>query len=67
MSTKYRNQAIFCEYVVDSMIYSFTVMQNCNLACKYCYECKNQNSRMSLETAKRAVNYALEYRTDYNL
>lgn len=66
MDRTYRNRNIIRGSVVDAMNYSFTVTQNCNLACKYCYECKNDSSRMSLETAKRAVDFALSYGTEYN-
>lgn len=66
MDKTYRNRNIFRGSIVDAMNYSFTVTQNCNLACKYCYECKNDNSRMSLETAKKAVDFALSYGTEYN-
>lgn len=66
MDKTYRNRNIFRGSVVDAMNYSFTVTQNCNLACKYCYECKNDSSRMSLETAKKAVDFALSYGTEYN-
>lgn len=66
MDKTYRNRNISRGSVVDAMNYSFTVTQNCNLACKYCYECKNDSSRMSLETAKRAVDFALSYGTEYN-
>ena len=66
MDRTYRNHTVNQGSVVDAMNYSFTVTQSCNLACKYCYECKNENSRMSIETAKKAVDFALGYGTNYN-
>lgn len=66
MDNKYRQQSIIRGSVVDAMNYSFTVTQNCNLACKYCYECKNNNSRMEFETAKRAVDFALSHGTNFS-
>lgn len=39
---------------------TFIVTKDCQLACKYCYLVgKNDKERMSFETAKRAVDYAL--------
>lgn len=63
MKSEYKYRSINKGSVVDTMKYSFTVTQNCNLACKYCYECKNDSSTMNLETAKRAVDFALNYGT----
>ena len=40
---------------------TFIVTKDCQLACKYCYLVgKNNKERMTLETAKRAVDYILE-------
>ena len=40
---------------------TFVVTQECNLACKYCYmHGKNTENRMSLETAKAAVDYFID-------
>ena len=40
---------------------TFIVTKDCQLACKYCYLVgKNSNERMSLETAKKAVDYILK-------
>lgn len=40
---------------------TFVVTKDCQLACKYCYLVgKNQNGRMSLDTAKKAVDYILD-------
>ncbi|CEN76369.1 radical SAM domain-containing protein [[Clostridium] sordellii] len=64
MDTAYRNKNIVKGSVVDMLSISLTVTQNCNLACKYCYECKNVDSRMSLDTAKKAVDFALSYGED---
>lgn len=42
---------------------TFSVTEDCNLACKYCYMTgKNHTKRMSFETAKKAVDYILEHR-----
>lgn len=39
---------------------SFVVTQDCNLRCKYCYMThKNTSGRMSLETAREAVDFFL--------
>ena len=39
---------------------TFCVTEECNLRCKYCYMCrKNNQHRMSFETAKKAVDYFL--------
>lgn len=39
---------------------TFCVTENCNLACKYCYMVgKNNKTKMSFETAKKAVDYIL--------
>ena len=41
---------------------TFIVTKDCQLACKYCYLVgKNQNERMSLATAKAAVDYILSH------
>lgn len=42
---------------------TFIVTKDCQLACKYCYLVgKNENERMSIETAKAAVDYILDTR-----
>jgi len=42
-------------------VITFIVTKDCQLACKYCYlVSKNQNGRMSLETAQKAVDYILD-------
>lgn len=42
-------------------IVTFIVTKDCQLACKYCYlVSKNSNGRMSLDTAKAAVDYILD-------
>ena len=56
---KNRYESINRGSMLDVMNYSFTVTQNCNLACKYCYEKKNNDSRMSIKVAKDAVDFAL--------
>lgn len=39
---------------------TFSVTEDCNLACRYCYMTgKNHTKRMSFETAKKAVDYFL--------
>ena len=41
---------------------TFIVTKDCQLACKYCYLVgKNNNERMSWETAKKAIDYVLDY------
>lgn len=42
---------------------TFILTEQCNLACKYCYLCKkNDQKRMSFETARACVDYILENR-----
>lgn len=42
-------------------VITFVVTQDCQLSCKYCYLVdKNQKGRMSIETAKKAVDYILD-------
>ena len=46
---------------------TFIVTKDCQLACKYCYLVgKNENERMSIETAKAAVDYILDTRDFFN-
>lgn len=46
---------------------TFIVTKDCQLACKYCYlVAKNTNGRMSLETAKKAVDYILDNPNFFN-
>ena len=41
---------------------TFIVTKDCQLACKYCYLVgKNSKERMSLDTAKKAVDYVLAH------
>ena len=48
-------------------VITFIVTQDCQLACKYCYLVgKNQNGKMSLETAKKAVDYILDNSSFFN-
>lgn len=48
-------------------VITFIVTQDCQLACKYCYLVgKNNKGRMSLETAKKAVDYILDNRVYFN-
>ena len=45
---------------------TFCVTEDCNLACKYCYMLgKNTKRRMSLETAKKIVDYVLTNPMDF--
>lgn len=38
----------------------FVVTQECNMRCKYCYMIgKNDKNRLSIETAKKAIDYIL--------
>ncbi len=42
---------------------TFSVTEDCNLACKYCYMTgKNHSKKMSFETAKKSVDYILTHR-----
>lgn len=46
---------------------TFVVTKDCQLACKYCYLVnKNTNGRMSIETAKMAVDYVLDNPNFFN-
>ena len=46
---------------------TFIVTKDCQLACKYCYLVgKNENERMSFETAKAVVDYILDNRDFFN-
>lgn len=46
---------------------TFCVTEDCNLACKYCYMTgKNSKNKMSFETAKKAVDYILSNREEFN-
>ncbi len=48
-------------------IITFIVTKDCQLACKYCYLVgKNSNGRMSLDTAKQAVDYVLDNPVFFN-
>lgn len=48
-------------------VITFIVTKDCQLACKYCYLVgKNSNGRMSLETAKAAIDYVLDNRNFFN-
>ena len=48
-------------------VITFIVTKDCQLACKYCYLVgKNSNGRMSIDTAKKAVDYVLDNRTFFN-
>lgn len=46
---------------------TFIVTKDCQLACKYCYLVgKNENERMSFDTAKAVVDYVLDNRDFFN-
>ena len=46
---------------------TFCVTEDCNLACKYCYMTgKNKANKMTFETAKKAVDFILSNRADFN-
>lgn len=46
---------------------TFIVTKDCQLACKYCYLVgKNENERMSFNTAKAVVDYVLDNRDFFN-
>lgn len=46
---------------------TFIVTKDCQLACKYCYLIgKNENERMSFDTAKAVVDYVLDNRDFFN-
>ncbi len=45
---------------------TFIVTKDCQLACKYCYLVgKNEKERMSLEVAKKAIDYILDNEQDF--
>lgn len=47
--------------VADIQSFTFVVTQNCNLACKYCYETgKNNKSKMSKELAYKAADFLID-------
>ncbi|MCX7920903.1 MAG: radical SAM peptide maturase, CXXX-repeat target family [Clostridia bacterium] len=47
----------------ESKTITFSVTEECNLACKYCYMTgKNSKNKMNFETAKKAVDYILSNR-----
>ncbi len=46
---------------------TFIVTKDCQLACKYCYLVgKNENERMSFDTAKAVIDYVLDNRDFFN-
>ncbi|NEU05134.1 radical SAM peptide maturase, CXXX-repeat target family [Clostridium senegalense] len=46
---------------------TFSVTEDCNLRCKYCYMSKKNNfKKMSFDTAKKAVDYILNDRKNFN-
>lgn len=46
---------------------TFCVTENCNLKCKYCYMAgKNDSKKMSFEVAKKAIDYILSNREQFN-
>ena len=46
---------------------TFIVTKDCQLACKYCYLVgKNTKERMTWDVAKRAIDYILDNRKDFN-
>lgn len=48
-------------------VITFVVTQDCQLSCKYCYLVgKNPNGRMSIEIAKKAVDYVLDNPNFFN-
>lgn len=48
-------------------VITFVVTKDCQLACKYCYLVgKNNKSRMSIEIAKKAVDYVLDNPAFFN-
>mgnify|MGYP003292906840 CR=1 FL=1 len=45
---------------------TFIVTQDCQLACKYCYEIgKNNNAKMTWEVAKQSIDYILSHEEDF--
>lgn len=44
----------------ESQQLTFVVTQDCNLRCKYCYMEKNDKNVMSLDVAKKAVDYFID-------
>ena len=53
-----------CLYIKNII---FILTKDCQLACKYCYLVgKNTKERMSLETAKKAIDYVVKRIKEYN-
>lgn len=51
----------------DANNITFVLTEDCQLRCKYCYICgKNSFTRMTFDTAKKAVDYVLEHREIYS-
>lgn len=52
---------------------TFVTTEDCNLNCSYCYECSKTKGKMSVETAKAAIDMLFDkekmngYITDYNV
>ncbi len=54
-------------HATEPKVVTFIVTQDCQLACKYCYLVgKNKNGRMSLEIAKKAVDYVISNPSFFN-
>ena len=48
-------------------VITFIVTQDCQLSCRYCYLVKkNDKGKMSIETARKAVDYILDNPTYFN-
>ncbi|WP_235838993.1 radical SAM protein, partial [Desulfosporosinus metallidurans] len=46
---------------------TMSITENCNLACKYCYMTgKNSTNKMTVDTAKKVVDYVLENKNTFN-
>lgn len=60
-------RGIYSEWKADnSQQLTFVVTQECNLRCKYCYMVgKNDESKMSFEVAKMAIDYFISNKDDF--
>ena len=45
---------------------TFSVTEECNLRCKYCYMIGKNNKKMSFDTAKKAVDLILDSKPEYD-
>ncbi len=54
--------------ILDRRFLTLVVTENCNLACKYCYEVhKNNKGKMSFEVAKKAIDMVIDTMSDESI